>query len=172
MGGNIAVSSTFGNGSTFTVSLDLPVAEAEIALPAPFRADLPNLSVLIAEDDRVSREILISQLNRLGCDVTPTEDGHTALKELRKREFDVVFLDYNMPGKTGPEVAEAFRAIEAFGQHVPIIALTARGFEDDRRTCEEAGMDRMLTKPLSHRDLEQVLQEFVAKPRGAMPQPA
>lgn len=163
LGGGISVESTVGEGSTFIARLKLPAAYVHASATEEDEAPpLPQLSVMIAEDDRVSREILTAQLKRLGCTVTATEDGNSAFTTLRKGSFDLVFLDFNMPGMSGPDVADAYRRFEDPDEHLPIFALTARGFEDDRLTCKEAGMDMMLTKPMSQAELEKFLQQFVA----------
>lgn len=161
--GGITVSSTLGIGSTFTARMVLPSTSGESEKNLPKRLELPPLSVLIAEDDRVSREILTAQLKRIGCKVTVTEEGESALEELRNGEYDVALLDYNMPGLTGPEVTESYRETEAYDQHLPILATTAHGFEVDRHTCESAGMDSMLIKPFTQVELERRLYQFTVE---------
>lgn len=159
LGGDISVSSTVGVGSTFTARMELPVTEHDEASPESC-SELPPMTVLIAEDDRVCREILQAQLRRLGCEVISASDGESALELIREGEFDVAILDFNMPGHTGPEIAAAYRNLEADNERMPIIALTGSGFDEDRKTCEEAGMDEMLTKPIDQKGLAGVLQRI------------
>ncbi len=163
MNGDISVKSELGKGSTFTARMRLPVALENIEAVSPKSFELPPLNILIAEDDRISREILSARLRKAGCSVTAVTVGDEAFQELVRRgpEFDVAILDYNMPGMTGPEVAEKYRQIESRDFRLPVIALTARGFESDRETCISAGMDIMLTKPLAKDQLEEILNDMI-----------
>ena len=143
--GTIGVHSVLGTGSTFWVEVPLPEASS-----APVEdeddGDLLGLRVLLAEDNEVSRMILERQLRGLGADPVVVADGTAALEALQKSRFDLAFLDLNMPGLDGDEVArEARRA----GVRTPLLALTASVLEDDRERCLAAGMNAVLTKPLA-----------------------
>ena len=108
---------------------------------------MPPLKILVAEDDRVSRDIVRAHLRRAGCDVTIAEDGQRALEILQSDRFDVALIDYNMPHYTGPEVAAAFREKEPPDQHLIMIALTASALVDDHERCRAAGMDDVTLNP-------------------------
>jgi signal transduction histidine kinase/AmiR/NasT family two-component response regulator len=161
MGGEIAVTSELGKGSTFRFSLDLPVAEAAAisrgitATPARSEA----LSFLVAEDNTVNQMIIEAMLRQLGHRVTLVSDGRQALAALARDHFDVVLMDCNMPELDGLEATRLLRAGAAGVRDsaVPVIALTANAMDGDRETCLAAGMDEFLSKPVSIQALRQAI---------------
>ncbi len=164
MGGRIGCTSVVGQGSTFEVHLPIerPAATQEPALPLD--GDLPATparlhgQVLLAEDNEVNAIVAESSLLRLGLTVQRVPSGVGAVERvcqtLRPRP-DIVLLDCQMPEMDGFEAARRIRAHEA--QHglprMPLIALTANVFPEDREQCRAAGMDDFLAKPF---DLEQL----------------
>jgi len=105
--------------------------------------------VLLAEDDAVSQLFAVSLLERRGYIVTVADDGREALAALKKKDFDVVLMDVQMPGMDGFEATAAIRERErAAGRHTPIIAMTAHALEGDKERCLSAGMDGYISKPI------------------------
>ncbi len=173
MDGRIAVESTPGEGTTFTVTLRLEVAEAaeradasaesaECAEAAGARDEATDapLRVLVAEDNAINREVAVLLLRELGCEVDVVEDGRAALERATSCVYDVVFMDCQMPEMDGYEATRRIRAWESGRRpHVPIVALTAHAMQGDREKCLVAGMDDHVPKPLSRDALARVLEK-------------
>jgi len=121
-----------------------------------------HLRVLLVEDNPVNALLARALLTREGCTVDRAATGGEALTALATAPYDIVLMDMRMPGMDGPA---ATRALRARGDETPIIALTANAFEDDRRTCLEAGMNDFLTKPLDPKALQGALLRW-ARPEG------
>jgi len=152
MGGTLAVVSEEGVGSTFYLSLPFGLAghvgetetvATEIVVPA-------GLTVLLAEDDAISRVVGTQLLKNAGLQVTAVEDGAQVIERLRTDPFDLVILDVQMPVLDGIETTRAIRKGKAGrGQaKVPIIAMTACAMADDRDRLLGAGMDGYVEKPV------------------------
>jgi len=121
------------------------------------------LAVLVADDHPVNLEFAAEALRRLGHTVATAASGPEALRLFQARTFDVALIDVQMPGMDGFEVVTRLRAIER-GHHTRVIALTAYSAPEDRQRCIDAGMDGVLTKPLTQNRLAAVL-------RGQSPEP-
>ena len=132
--------------------------------PAPGR-----LRLLLAEDNRVNQEVVLSMLEMLGCHCELAVNGHQVLAALEQREFDIVLMDCQMPEMDGFGATAAIRRRErqSPGRHVPIIAVTANVMEGDREQCLQAGMDDYLSKPFTRRQLLEVLQRWCRDPSAA-----
>jgi two-component system sensor histidine kinase/response regulator len=128
-----------------------------VPLPAAMMtADLPErrLHVLLAEDNAVNQRLAASLLERRGHHVTIAGNGAEAVDAVKRRGFDAVLMDVQMPEMGGLEATAAIRAHERqTGGHIPIIAMTAHAMKGDRERCLDAGMDEYLTKPLDSRRL-------------------
>jgi len=165
LGGDIAVESTPGEGSRFTVRVAVgvpievlaPASRRPKGLPAstpPTGASL-NAQVLLAEDGIDNQRLLEHILRRAGARVDVVDNGRLALRsvveaEARGAPYDLVLMDMQMPELDG---CEATRALRARGCRVPIIALTANARDADQRTCLEAGCDSFLPKPVDRKRL-------------------
>jgi len=101
--------------------------------------------VLLAEDNPVNQEITRELLGFAGLQVDVADDGQQAVDLLQARRDDLVLMDMQMPGLDG---LSASRRMRTLGHAVPIIALTVSAFEEDRRACQDAGMDDDLAKPV------------------------
>ncbi|SDY80899.1 response regulator [Tindallia californiensis] len=128
-----------------------------------------NLLVLVVEDDPMSRIFMEKILCRLGVEVAFAKDGLEALRMYMKHEYDLIFLDIQMPVMNGYETAELIRQQEKMtGIHIPIVAVTAYALEEDREKCMSVGMDSYLSKPVSMENLLKVLVEFCLEKAGEM----
>ena len=166
MDGTIGVESTYGQGSVFWFEIDLPISnekgeiisDKEQALPKT----LPQIGahVLVVEDDRVSQRMAKAVLNELGCTYEFAGEGQEALALLEEKhaDFDVVFMDWQMPVMDGHEAIQRIRA-QDWGKDLKIIALTANVIHGDREKCLNAGADDYMSKPVRVFDVIQALQE-------------
>jgi CheY-like chemotaxis protein/HPt (histidine-containing phosphotransfer) domain-containing protein len=121
------------------------------------------MKVLLAEDDFINQEVERSLLERLGCEVTTAETGIEVLEMLKTQQFDIIFMDCNMPEMDGYTATATIREQEQGGQHVPIIALTANAGYGDSERCLAAGMDAYLSKPLKMNLLQETLTTWQRK---------
>jgi signal transduction histidine kinase/CheY-like chemotaxis protein len=137
-----------------------PAAEDERAAPA----GACGARVLLAEDNPVNALLAKALLGREGCAVERVATGADALEALAAAPFDIILMDMRMPVMDG---LEATRRLRAMGVTTPIVALTANAFEDDRRTCLEAGMDDFLTKPIEPAALRAALARWTCPPQEA-----
>jgi signal transduction histidine kinase/CheY-like chemotaxis protein len=124
--------------------------------------------VLVVEDDALNRTIVCQLLRHSGCAVSAVADGQAALDLLNEQPFDLVLMDWQMPGMDGLEATRRLRAGAAgdAGRTVPVVALTANAFAEDRATCLAAGMNDFLTKPVLAGSLARMVDRWVT---GAPP---
>jgi response regulator RpfG family c-di-GMP phosphodiesterase len=117
--------------------------------------------VLLAEDNPINREIMLSQLAALGYTVAEAADGREALDRFRAGEFDLVLTDIEMPGLDGYGLAAEIRRLEpAGGRRTPILAITASDFDLDEDKARRAGLDGYMLKPLDPNVLARKLAEI------------
>ncbi len=119
--------------------------------------------VLVVEDDALNRTIVCQLLRHSGCAVSAVADGQAALDLLNEQPFDLVLMDWQMPGMDGLEATRRLRAGAAgdAGRTVPVVALTANAFAEDRATCLAAGMNDFLTKPVLAGSLARMVDRWV-----------
>lgn len=127
--------------------------------------EFKGLHVLAADDSAVNREVLSEALARLGVKVTLVEDGRQAVEALRRRRFDLVFMDCSMPGMDGYAATRLIRSEEAErgGEHTPVVALTAHVAGNDADAWRKAGMDGYMTKPFTLKSMTACFERW-AKP--------
>ncbi len=175
MGGAVGAVSEVGKGSTFwfTARLkkcqksdleDHPVgpAEAEKLLKSGFA----GRRVLLVEDDEFNREIGTILLQDVGLSVSLAEDGQAAVDMAKQFSYDLILMDMQMPKMDGLEATRVIRSTGA-AAGVPIVALTANAFSEDRQRCLEAGMNDFVTKPVEPKVLYRVLLRQLMKRRAA-----
>ncbi|HYC72254.1 MAG TPA: ATP-binding protein [Opitutaceae bacterium] len=147
MGGRVGVESVPGHGAEFFLELPLQMVGEEAAVETSLVAG--NARVLVVEDEDYNAISLLAMLKRMGFAAERCADGLTALEQLRRERYDVVFLDWELPGLNGIEVARRFRAEEPPDRRTLIIATTAYASADKRDACRAAGMDEFVAKPLT-----------------------
>jgi signal transduction histidine kinase/DNA-binding NarL/FixJ family response regulator len=161
MGGEIALDSTPGNGSTF--SFDIPLSKAQPRSRAAFRPEAPvavgSLKVLVVEDVDVNRDILGHVLTRAGNAVAFALNGQEALAHVESEHFDVILMDVQMPVMDGVEATRRIRGLQGPRSQVPIVGLTANVMAHERETYLAAGMDACLAKPIVWDELWAALRE-------------
>ncbi|GFE91656.1 PAS domain-containing hybrid sensor histidine kinase/response regulator [Steroidobacter agaridevorans] len=180
MGGQIGGQSQPGAGSTFWFTLPFAqrsdatgtnrVLKLDARLESTERRAVGSSQprVLVVEDHAVNRMLATRLLAKLGCEVEFAENGRIACERTSQHDYDLIFMDCQMPEMDGYEATRAIREREqAENRHTPIIALTANAMSQDRDRCLEAGMDDYITKPYSATDFERTLQRWC--PPQALP---
>ncbi|MCK5911705.1 MAG: response regulator, partial [Caulobacter sp.] len=151
MGGEVAVESAPGRGSTFTVTL--PLAPAENPSPVEPEAgehlDFTGVRVLVVDDNAVNRTVARAILEAVGASVLTADDGRGALERLNAEPVDLVLMDVHMPGMDGVEAVRRIRAGEAGRADLPIIALTADAMVGDAERLLAQGFDDAHPKPIA-----------------------
>ncbi|WP_326534512.1 response regulator [Pseudorhodoferax sp.] len=147
------------------------------ARPQTLLASTAGARVLLAEDNLVNQEVAVQLLRAAGVTVEVAGDGAVALQMVRSRPYDLVLMDVQMPQLDGLEVARRIRREPALAQ-LPIVAMTANAFPEDRQACLDAGMNEHLAKPVDPRELHAALLRWLparlgaGRPPAPLPEPA
>lgn len=164
MGGSISVESDLGNGSTFVAVL--PLLRADASDYQSVGATVENtptmdfdISVLLVEDNQVNQYVINTMLESLGCKTTIAANGLEALTKIAEQQFDLVFMDMQMPEMDGIVATENIRKSLDFAA-LPIIAMTANALASDRERCLAAGMNDYLLKPFRKDQLVDILVKY------------
>jgi len=162
MGGAVGLNSTPGKGSTFWFKVPLPVLAAQPRSDAAEAAPPATGSTraLIVEDQEYNLLVIENILTRLGYKTDHSTDGNDALAKLKANPYDIVFMDWDLPGMNGVEVTRRFRQWEPPERHTLIVATTAYSTAEKRRDCLEAGMDGFAAKPLSPEKIKATIQNL------------
>ncbi len=154
MGGLIGLQSELGQGSEFYFML--PIEEprqSQAAQASSTENALPlvrQLNILLAEDNPINQKLAVTLLAREGHRVSVVDDGEAAVQAVAQGHFDLVLMDMQMPRMSGLEATRQIRADEAarLEPRIPIMALTANAYDEDRDACLAAGMDAFISKPI------------------------
>jgi len=167
MGGSIATTSTPGLGSRFTVTIpSRRVERVEAAPDAPPSGQAeparPALRLLVAEDNDVNQILINALLTRMGHRVHLVANGRLAVEAVRRGDYDLVLMDLQMPEMDGMEATQAIRALGGTFASLPVIAMTANAFDEDRQACLAAGMDDYVAKPIDVAQLAEAIARCTA----------
>lgn len=171
MDGRIWVESEEFQGSIFHFLAGFEIAkekksvQPEEALPAKKpRADSADkpLHILLAEDNIVNQKIALRMLEKKGWSVRAADNGQQVLNYLEKDRFDLILMDAQMPVMDGYETTKRIREKEKkTGEHIPIVALTARAMSGDKQKCFDSGMDGYVSKPIDREKLYQAVIDLI-----------
>lgn len=175
MGGEIGATSQPGVGSEFWFTVRLGRTEEQTGVasqgspPVPVAAVTPgtqkdaSVRILLVEDNLVNRDVALRFLRKIGYATDTVEDGTTALRALAERDYSLVLMDVQMPGLDGWDTARRIRDPHSGvrDSSIPVIALTANAFEDDRQKSLSAGMNDYLPKPVALETLAAVLEKWL-----------
>lgn len=170
MDGDIAYESRLGEGTVCTITLPLTIDfDASSTLNrhlARNRATLAGMNILLAEDNDLNREIAVFVLTEAGAKVTCADDGLkvlSAFEQAKAGTFDLILMDIMMPNMDGYEATRAIRMLpRQDAQSIPIVAMSANAFTDDKVRCRDAGMDGHLAKPIDSDKLIDALTKIMA----------
>jgi len=178
LGGELTVQSTFGQGSTFSLTLPTGDLQGVRMLPSPAEAleesvpepglstgkELAGVRVLLAEDGFDNQVLIRTVLGKAGAEVEIAENGRVAVDKAQAEPFDVILMDMNMPEMDG---YQATRTLRDRGYAQPILALTASAMPDDAERSRAAGCDGHLTKPIDRAQLVRTIAEYAARASAA-----
>jgi PAS domain S-box-containing protein len=172
LGGELSITSEVGKGSVFSLVIPAGVdiksqpslGRNNISEEMDIRQDKPEKAkflgrVLVAEDSRTNQVLIKLLLERMGLQVTIAEDGQETIQKILAEEFDLIFMDIQMPNMNG---YQATKALRKEGIRTPIVALTASAMKGDDKKCFEAGCDDYLTKPINRAELLKIIGKYLS----------
>ena len=170
MHGTIDVQSKIGCGTTMTVTLPLPLASEEQVrtyqqpVEEQLPADLKGRRILLAEDNDLNAEIAMTLLQENGLEVERAADGLLCVAALQNHPadyYDAILMDIQMPHMNGYQATQTIRSLRDPRRNIPIIAMTANAFDEDRQKALEVGMNEHLAKPIDLDALFETLERVL-----------
>jgi CheY-like chemotaxis protein/anti-sigma regulatory factor (Ser/Thr protein kinase) len=173
MGGKVGADSTAGVGSTFWFTVKLKKGGEVAATPtatavdaeAELRQRYAGQRILLVDDEPINREVALMQLEDVGLLTDMAEDGEEAVAMARKTRYAAIFMDMQMPKLNGVEATQQIRQLPGY-RDIPIIAMTANAFAEDKAQCLAAGMNDFLIKPFIPEALFAILLRALSRREG------
>ena len=174
MNGDAGLTSTQGVGSTFWLTARLKKGSANLlkeqsidieAVEASIKQHHSGKRILVVEDEPINREITLMILDDIALQVDVAEDGLVAIDKVLATRYELILMDMQMPRMNGLDATREIRKLPN-GLHVPILAMTANAFVEDKVRCFDAGMDDFLTKPVEPEALFNKLLKWLSAQRS------
>ena len=172
MNGSIEVESKLGKGSTFTITIPHKLADKDytyrnIESSNECDIDFKGKRILLAEDNELNAEITSTILSEMGFEVKAVEDGILCVNEIQRQPantYDLILMDIQMPNMDGYKATHCIRHLSQFEKaNIPIIAMSANAFEEDKKKAFDAKMNDYITKPIDFQKMEVVLKYILDK---------
>jgi len=161
MGGELRLINTSSPGATFYFEITFTnksnLSLLDSSLKKTEEYNLKNLKILLVEDYPSNQEIVIAHLKKYECNIIISENGELGVKQAKENDFDLIFMDCQMPVMDG---YEATTLIRKFNKNIPIIAFTANAFDVDIRKCLEVGMNDVMSKPILRRNIIDMIHKW------------
>jgi CheY-like chemotaxis protein len=173
MGGEAGADSIEGVGSTFWFTARLkhaPVPAATLHRELPVQPlSLADKRILLVEDEPINQEIAIDLLAELGVGIDTANDGREAVAKAQSADYDLILMDMQMPHLDGLAATRQIRQLPGLRQ-MPIVAMTANTYSDDKARCQEAGMDDFIAKPIKPDALLDTVRHWLQAGKRPPPQ--
>ena len=172
MNGSIEVESELGKGSTFTITIPHKIVNKDytyrnIESSNEFDIDFMGKRILLAEDNKLNAEITTTILSEMGFEVKVVEDGIFCVNEIQHQPantYDLILMDIQMPNMDGYKATHCIRRLsQPEKANIPIIAMSANAFEEDKKKAFDVKMNDYITKPIDFQKMEQVLKHILSK---------
>ena len=146
-----------------TMGADTELAAATEAAEPQTEATNGPIRILLAEDNAINALLTRTLLEAEGHTVDTVEDGALAVEAMKTAKYDLIFMDMRMPNMDGLEATRKIRALPNVSKALPIVALTANAFDDDRNACFDSGMNDFMTKPVSAEELSEKVSDWTSE---------
>ena len=172
MDGSIEVESELGEGSTFTITIPHKIADKDytnrnIESSNVSDIDFKGKRILLAEDNELNAEITTTILSEMGFEVKAVEDGILCVNEIQHQPantYDLILMDIQMPNMDGYKATHCIRRLlQPEKANIPIIAMSANAFEEDKKKAFDVKMNDYITKPIDFQKMEEVLKHILSK---------